>query len=303
MIETSQLQTLVAVAKANSFSKAAENLHVTQSAISQSIKNLEKRISVSLFKRSGKKVVLTMEGERLYNLAINFLDNLSSTLDEIKHDKDAMSGRVRIGTLTGVGKSWLAPQLLKFAKEHPSITTAVTMGVASDLVSQFENGRLDFLILPEESLPSVGQKIFLFEEKLTLVYPKNDIYNFSESITLDELVKYPTILFGNEDHLFNKWCYTRYKSRPKNINARYIINSHGNMLQAVQQGLGLAVVPNHVLLRSYYRDKVNLLTNSTDVVNAKFYIVFHKSSSELLRLKESLAYLTDKKNAFTGFNA
>jgi DNA-binding transcriptional LysR family regulator len=61
MIETSQLHTLVAVAKSRSFSKAAEELNVTQSAISQSIKNLETRIDVKLFKRTGKKVVLTPE--------------------------------------------------------------------------------------------------------------------------------------------------------------------------------------------------------------------------------------------------
>lgn len=76
MIETSQLQTLVAVTKAKSFSKAAEDLHVTQSAISQSIKNLERKIDVKLFKRSGKKVVLTQEGEKLYGLAQNFLSQM-----------------------------------------------------------------------------------------------------------------------------------------------------------------------------------------------------------------------------------
>ena len=76
MIETSQLQTLVAVTKAKSFSKAAEDLHVTQSAISQSIKNLEKKLEVKLFKRSGKKVVLTTEGEKLYTLANGFIAKL-----------------------------------------------------------------------------------------------------------------------------------------------------------------------------------------------------------------------------------
>ncbi len=109
MIETSQLQTLVAVARAKSFSKAAEDLNVTQSAISQSIKNLENKIEVKLFKRSGKKVVLTPEGEKLFSLAAAFLTNLDDTLEEIQHDKDEMSGKVRIGTLIGVGKSWLAP--------------------------------------------------------------------------------------------------------------------------------------------------------------------------------------------------
>ena len=89
-IETSQLQTLVAVSRAGSFSKAAEQLGVTQSAISQSIKNLEKKIDIKLFKRSGKTVVLTPEGEKLYSLATGFLDQMDETLEDIKESKDQM---------------------------------------------------------------------------------------------------------------------------------------------------------------------------------------------------------------------
>ena len=87
MIETSQLQTLVAVTEAKSFSRAAESLHVTQSAISQSIKNLENKIGMKLFKRSGKRVVLTHEGEKLYQLAQSFLAQMEETLGEMSEDK------------------------------------------------------------------------------------------------------------------------------------------------------------------------------------------------------------------------
>ena len=144
MIETSQLQTLVAVTKAKSFSKAAEDLHVTQSAISQSIKNLERKIDVKLFKRSGKKVVLTQEGEKLYALAQNFLSQMEETLDEITDDKTSMSGVVRIGTLTGIGKSWLAPLMLQYGSENKDLTVSINLGFQENLVREFENYRLDF---------------------------------------------------------------------------------------------------------------------------------------------------------------
>ena len=119
MLEISQLQTLVTVAKLQSFSKAADELHVTQSAISQSIKNLEKKVGVKIFKRSGKNVVLTPEGEKLYRLGASFLNQLDDTLEEICLDRDSMTGKVRIGTLTGIGKSWLAPIMLKKKKKYP----------------------------------------------------------------------------------------------------------------------------------------------------------------------------------------
>jgi len=299
MIETSQLQTLVAVAKARSFSKAAEELHVTQSAISQSIKNLENKVGVKLFKRSGKKVVLTPEGEKLYGLGANFIMQLDDTLDEIQFDRDTMSGKVRIGTLTGIGKSWLAPLCLNFAKEFKDLTISLNLGFGEDLVRDFENYRLDFLILPEDSMPTIGEKILIGEEQSVLVYPDSDDFKLNSEMTLDELTSYPTILFEEEgDHLYLKWCKEKYGKTPKKINSKYVINSHGNMLQAVQRGIGVAVVPKHVLRRSYYKDKVLTLDEGFQVSNGKFYLVYHKNSEQLLRIQKTLEELTSVENPF-----
>lgn len=291
MIETSQLHTLVAVARAKSFSKAADDLHVTQSAISQSIKNLETKLEVILFKRSGKRVVLTPEGEKLYQVANHYLGQMEDTLEEIRFSKEAMAGKVRIGTLTGLGKSWVAPQFLQFSKENPELTVSLKFGFHEDLVADFENYRLDLLILPEESLPPSGEKILLSEEKLTLVFPKDKNFKLTSKITLDELIEYPTILFEMEDTLFFKWCTQRFNKRPRKINVRYTVNSHGNMLQAVQMGMGIAVVPHHVIHRSYYKDKVQTLGPDFEVSNGKFFVVYHKEGLELERIRQTLSRL------------
>lgn len=301
MIETSQLQTLVAVTKAKSFSKAAEELGVTQSAISQSIKNLERKLEVKLFKRSGKKVVLTPEGEKLYSLGNSFMTKLGDTLLEIQADKNTMSGKVRIGSLAGFGKSWLAPIALEYVKKYPELQLGITLGFQDELVRDFESYRLDFLILPEEALPNVGERVLLGDEKTVLVFPESGEFRLTKNTTLEELSNYPTILFEDEgDGLYMRWCKQRFGSIPKNINARYIINSHGNMLQAVQKGLGVAVVPKHVIKRSYYKDKVStfdaLLDNKKEVSNGKIYLVYHKGSDDLLRIKETLSILTSSEN-------
>ncbi len=301
MIETSQLQTLVAVAKASSFSKAAEELSVTQSAISQSIKNLENKLEVSLFKRSGKKVVLTAEGEKLFMLANDFLMQLDETLDEIKYDKESMSGKIRIGTLTGVGKSWLAPELLEFGKRYPEISMVIQMGFQEELVKEFRNYRLDLLILPEEALPSLGEKILLSEEKSTLVFAKSNEYKIDRNITLEKLCATPTVLFQPDDPLFFRWCREKFGQFPKRLNARYIINSHGNMMQAVLAGLGVAVIPNHVLSRSVYRDKVAILGKDFEVTNGRFYLVYNKGAEELLRIKTLMDNLLRKPNPLATF--
>lgn len=296
MIETSQLQTLVSVARAKSFSKAADDLHVTQSAISQSIKNLENKLEVKLFKRSGKTVVLTPEGEKLYSLAKNFIGQMDDTLEEIRHDKTSMTGKVRIGTLTGIGKSWLAPQMLQYAQEFPDLVVVLKFGFSEDLIRDFENYRLDFLVLPEEGLPPIGERIMIGEERSVLVYPANNEFEITKKTTLEELSSYPTILFQDEgDGLYLKWCREHFGSVPTRINKRYIINSHGNMLQAVQKGLGLAVVPKHVLKRSYYKDKVKVF-DDVEISNGKFFVLYHPGSKELMRIRKTLELLSSIKN-------
>lgn len=299
MIETSQLQTLVAVTKAKSFSKAAEVLGVTQSAISQSIKNLESKLDVKIFKRSGKTVVLTSEGEKLYALGIQFLQTMDETLVEIQGDKNSMQGKVRIGTLTGIGKTWLAKEVVWHAKENPELQLSVRMGHQEDLLIDFEANKLDILIMPEDDCPIHGEKEFFLEEKSTLVFPmemKDKFFN--KKLTLDTMETIPTILFEQNDLLFLKWCRSKFKALPKKLNVRFSVNSHGHMLQAVSEGLGIAVVPNHVLNRSYFKDKVLTLGDEFEVPSGKLFIVYHKESENLVRIKNTIDRLLSHRDTF-----
>lgn len=299
MIETSQLQTLVAVTKARSFSKAADDLGVTQSAISQSIKNLESKLDIKIFKRSGKNVVLTSEGERLFLFGANFLIKMQETLEDIQNDKELMRGKVRIGTLTGIGKSWIAHEIVLYAKENPDLRLTVRMGHQEDLLNDFENNLLDILILPEEDLPHHGEREFFVEEKSTIVFPKDHPeFSLKSKLTIKDIEELPTILFDKDDYLFFKWCRTKFKALPKKLNVRFTVNSHGNILQAVHEGLGIAVVPNHVLNRSYFKDKVSTLGGEFEISSGKLYIFYQKDSEDLLRIKNTIDRLLSHRDTF-----
>lgn len=300
-LEISQIQTLVAVAKTGSFSKAAEELRVTQSAISQSIKNLETKLNVSLFKRCGKKVLLTLEGEKLYVMCKKFLTRLEETIQEIQEDKNEMSGKIRMGTLMGIGKSWLGDQLMDFVESYPEITMTIHLAGPSQLVKEFDKFSLDCLLAPEGHIPNSGEKIHYCDEFITLVFPKKgtgsnghlfeSLHSGKAPEDISTLTNLPVIVFEQDDPLFLHWCRQIYGQRPSHINRRLIVNSHGKMLQAVSRGLGIAVLPTHVLKRSYYRKEVETLSGHYEVFHNRFYFVYHKESRDLLRmrvLKENL---------------
>ena len=298
MIETSQLQTFVSVAKARSFSKAAEDLHVTQSAISQSIKNLEAKLGLAVFSRSGKNVVLTPAGEKLFVFGNQYLTSMSDTIHDLSDVKTEMRGKVRIGTLTGIGKSWLAHEIVNYAVDNPDLRMTVRMGSHADLLSDFENHLIDILILPEDDVPMNGEKEFFIDEKCTLVIPKgNKAFNFGKKLTLEKLEELPLVLFEYDDHLFFNWCRTKFKGLPKKLNVRFTVNSHGNMLEAVHHGLGMAVIPNHVLNRSYFKDKIAVLPEY-EIPSGKIFIVFHKESENYLRIKNTILRLKSHRDTF-----
>ncbi|MBT3983123.1 MAG: LysR family transcriptional regulator [Bacteriovoracaceae bacterium] len=285
MIETGQLQTLLAVARAGSFSRAAEGLHVTQSAISQSVKNLETRVGTKLFTRSGKQVVLTHEGEKLYELAEEFFLKLDDTLHEIDENTHGVRGRVRIGSLSGIGKSWLSSMLIDLLATYPDLKLGLTLGLPASLTQDFKNLKLDGLVVPKYAVPSVGEKIYIGPEKTTLVYPKNGNFDVDENLTIEKLSSLPILLFEEDDYLLFLWCRLVFGSTPRKLHRRFVVNSHGNILQAVSKGLGVAVVPTHVLERSFYRDKVGVLSGKFEVHTDDFYFVYHKENDGLERMK------------------
>lgn len=296
IIETSQLQTLLAISITGSFSKAAEKLNVTQSAISQSVKNLEKKVGVQLLKRSGKKIYFTDEGKKLYTFANQFLGKMDVTLNSISDSKDKMEGQVRIGTLSGIGKSWLAHEVMELLALYPTISCEIELGFKDELIKNFNDNKLDILILPEGELPSSGVKRFLSKENSTLVYPKKYGSELYSAQSVEEFSDLPTILFEKDDPLYLNWCKEFFGKTPKKINTKFTINSHGNMLQAVHEGLGVAVIPNHVLIRSHLFSEVGVFSVEKEISNGNFYIFHHDEAQGLKRINTTIDHLLASKN-------
>ena len=285
MLETNQLQALVAVAQTKSFSKAAEELHVTQSAISQNIKTLEQKVGVSLFKRSGKSVILTTEGERLLAVAKDFFHRLEDVLHEIEESSSEIRGRIRLGTVSGIGKSWLATRMIDLSAKYPDLKLVLVLDNPDALIERYRHLKIDAMVVPQYSLPTVGERIYLGPEKSTLVFPLNNDLGVDKDLNFEKLSQLPVILFEEDDFLFNLWCRLRFGQVPRKLKRKFVVNGHGNMLQAVSKGLGVAVVPTHVLNRSFYRTKVGTLGPEFEVHSDDFYLVYHQELKGLERMK------------------
>ncbi len=297
MIENSQIQVLMALTSADSLSQAAEHLSITQSAVSQHIKNLEAKVGFDIVTRQGKKLVLTPGGKKLAKLGKNYFKRFDETIAEIQQDNNQILGGVSLGTLFGIGKSWIAHRMVEFSSHFPDLSVKVEMDYPDRLLAGFEARDFDCLILPRKLTPSHCESKLLHSEMVTLVVPKTAEYeNFDENISLKELTEYPVIFFEDRDPLFFQWCKYKFGSLPRNIKPRLVINAFGQILQAVHEGLGIAVIPTHVLERSFFKDKIRIFGDEFEYNNSDFDFVFHSEVKDSLKIQTLFDFLYKEVN-------
>ena len=131
-----------AAARHQNFAHAAEELHLTASAVSHHVRKLESRLGVVLFQRQARGVALTAEGRRLADASSNALADLEVTLTALRGGQAGLP-RVRISTLHSLSVSWLMPRLPRFAAAHPDIA----LGFETDsTLARFDEGGPDLAI-------------------------------------------------------------------------------------------------------------------------------------------------------------
>ena len=193
-MELRQLKYFVKVAELLSFSKAAKSLYITQSTLSQQIKQLEDELDVALLFRNNHKVILTEAGE-------TFLKGAKKTLAEADDNKakilDIASGHrgiLNIGVTYSFG-SILTESVLAFKKEYPDVALNVTYRSMMELMEMVSDGNLDFALSfrSSEKIDNVESHI-LFDNKLCIVVRENHPLTRKEFVRLADLENYELIL-------------------------------------------------------------------------------------------------------------
>jgi DNA-binding transcriptional LysR family regulator len=289
MIETSQLQVLIALSHNENISKAAEELNVTQSAVSQALKNLETKVGLPIITRQGKAVTLTDNGMRLAKVAKQFFKRIEETIEQIHLENHEIKGKVHVGSLYGLGKTWLSSRMLDFLAAYPQLEVKVSMDFPETLIKKFEQHEIDCLIMPEHLVPAFAEKKDLHSEFSTLVSPVH--FKITAKSDLKEILSHPIIFYDNHDPNFYRWCREKFGVVPRNLKPRLVVNSFGQMLHAVDEGLGIAVVPTHVLKRSFQRKNVSIIGKEFEVFTNKVSFAFHPDDADNYKIKELYKFL------------
>ena len=143
-----QLEYFLAVAHELNFTKAAESMYVSQTAVTQQIKALEEQLGVSLFERTKKKVVLTPAGKVFLQEASSILNRIDTAVERTREASSGVIGSLEIGFSVGIGNTGLAEKIQAFNEKYPNIAMKFTNQSPSMLLKMLKNGDLDLVLMP-----------------------------------------------------------------------------------------------------------------------------------------------------------
>ena len=146
-LEVRHLQLIAAVADVGSLTRAGDRLHLTQSALSHQLRDIEERLGAALFLRVGKRLVLTPAGERLLESARDILDRLRLAEDAIRRLGHDRAGVLRITTECTTCYHWLPPLLTSYRRRFPAVEVRIDVEATSRPVQRLLDGAIDLALM------------------------------------------------------------------------------------------------------------------------------------------------------------
>lgn len=281
-----KLRVFHAVAEAGSFTKAGRALRLSQSAVSRQVSSLEKSLGVALFHRHARGLLLTEQGETLYETARDVFAKLAMTEAAISEGRDAPSGPLVITTTIAFASLWLAPRLGAFNRLYPDIR--LTLMTSDD--------PLDLSMREADAAVRMGpptQPDLIQRHLMTVhshVYASHAyLKRYGPIRTPEDLTRQRLIIYG-EGPLSSiasaNWLLTRAEDPDARNRVVLQANNIYCILQAVESGIGIAVLPDYLA-----RDRRQLERVLPDFQSPSFdaYFVY----AEELRHSKRIAVFRD----------
>ena len=236
------------VASSLSFSEASKRLFISQSAVSQSIKVLEKKMKRKLFIRSTKKVQLTPEGEILLKHIEPAMNLIRRGEMQLLEADSLNGGQLRIGASDTICRYYLVPYLNQFHKEFPNVHIKVINQTSIKCVELLQNGQADFIVVnyPNPVLANGNQVKIVKEFMDVFVAGKKYQELRQKEMALEELQRYP-ILMLDKKSTTSEYLHMVFQRYQLDLVPEIEISSNDLLLDLAKIGLGIAFVPDYCL--------------------------------------------------------
>lgn len=240
-----QLEYIKEVIDTQSMSIAAENLHVSQSAISQSISLLEKEFGVQLFKRSRLGTIPTEEGKSIIKKILEILKKTDELREEVHSLTSSYSGELKIATSPSIFMAFLPKSLARFKKDFPQINMMIHEIESLEVIKEVEQKKADLGLItlfnnPEEMLPeSITLQSFPYQGRLNLIVPKNSELALNQELRLIDVKEYPFVQY---DRRFFNDLIEDFEKHYGPLNVIFKTTNSEVVKKTVSEGLGIGLM-------------------------------------------------------------
>jgi DNA-binding transcriptional LysR family regulator len=243
-MELRHLRTIAAVAQHRSLTKAGEELFLTQSAVSQQIRRLERELGVEVFRRTSRSVDLTPEGRVILGYAKRVLAEVDGMQSELEEIAGVLSGQLRIGGVYPTGPYDLFGLLADFRAAHPGVAIHMLEAVQDDVLDALRGDELDcaFAALDPDTLGTDFAATLLWEEEFVVALPVDHPLCARQRITFEELASQDLISYRDNSALRRRLERSMAERGLEPRNA-FVCTEMTAVRGLASKGLGVAVIP------------------------------------------------------------
>lgn len=278
-----QLKIFYLSSKMGSLSKAAEELNVTQPAVTKGIQRLQEYYEIKLFNRFGKKLVLTDAGSALYKIAEKIFDLEIHAEDTIREFLQQKQGHIRIDASESFGAYYLPSIVNPVSKEHPKVRFSVNILPSSLVVENVANLNNDigFISFPAENEKIICREI-LEDHMIFVASPSHPLVKKKRLTHMD--LSGQSMVVHEKGSLSYQITHDFLKNNKVDVIISLELSSNRAIKKAVEEGLGIALVSRNTAFGHIQRKKLAVLPFPGPPITRKYYMVHHKDKyfSEVL---------------------
>ena len=281
-----QLKVFERVAKRLSFTRAAEELFLTQPAVSMQIKQFEEAVGLPLFERLGKKIYLTPAGAELYQLSRSIAQQLDEAEQLIEELKGTETGRLNVSVANTV--HYFAIRLLgEFCRRHPKVRVSFKVTNRKGLLQNLEDNEADLLLMGQPPDNQDLEAESFLKNPLVIIAPAGHPLSGKKNIALKELSNETFIM--REIGSGTRNSVERFLAeRGVHLTVSMEMNTNGAIKQGVEEGLGLGIVSIHTLERELEGRRLAVLDVESFPIMRQWFMV-HRAGKRLSAIATQFA--------------
>ena len=241
-----QLRAFVAIARQRNFTRAAEQLHIAQPAVSMTIRKLEEELELSLFNRQDKRVSLTAEGEAFLRHAEKILDGCETAESEMADLRGLSRGEVSIGIPPMMSTYYFPRVIREFCERYPGLRVSVHGAGTTRIERMIARGEIDMGVIAAENVAGGLASRLVLREEVVIAVPAGHPLAGRDGVSMDEFLRQPLILF-QEGYQMRELTDEAIRNSGREPRVVFETNLFSLARSVIKEGLGISTFLRMVL--------------------------------------------------------